>query len=86
MADNCLILNKKRLPQAWIDHIVATYERGPERMAWADFNCAYFGYKRMNEKATRPLGRGIFCTEDVPDAPDTDDYPDVDLERDCTRD
>jgi hypothetical protein len=86
MADNCLELNFKRLPQAWINIIVDAYERAPERSAWADFNCAYFGYRRMDKKATRPLGRAIFCPEDVPDAPDPDDYPDVDLERDCIRD
>lgn len=86
MPNTCLRLNSKRLPQAWINIIVERYERAPEREAWADFNCAYFAFRDMNTKATRPLGGGIFCSEDVPDAPDVDDYPDLDLERDCVRD
>lgn len=77
----CSSWNRHRLPTDWVFLIRNKIIDSEDRDSWADYNCAYKGFKAMDRGAND--NAGLFCEEDIIIEPDIDDYTDLDSAREA---
>lgn len=70
-------LTTGRLPQEWVDITIAelTQRINNPSGVWADFNCLHRGWRIIKKNIVEGV---IYCCEDLPDEPNSSDYPDLD--------
>jgi hypothetical protein len=75
--------NRHRIPCQWIDLFHEGHEEVADRGVWADYNCSYDGYERLQNLDYSANEYGVVCKADRLPKPEVSDFPDLTSSREA---